>query len=129
MASHISAEHVFRRNHDCTFRPKYFLVTSLTQTPMTIFISSPKIRMTFFVFFPTFPQLSTIELLISSNFFSISSLKNSVSPIFLVVDSKYGYFSHFSTFPPRQPLFITAKTAFHHGTFSFITAHFVHHCS
>src|SRR6218665_1135163 len=32
------------------------------------------------------------------------------------------------TFPPCYPLFITAKTAFHHCTFSFITAHFVHHC-
>src|SRR6218665_3093003 len=26
-------------------------------------------------------------------------------------------------------LFITAQTAFHHCTFSFITAHFVHHCT
>ena len=25
--------------------------------------------------------------------------------------------------------FITAQTAFHHCTFSFITAHFVHHCT
>src|SRR6218665_2342913 len=25
--------------------------------------------------------------------------------------------------------FITAKAAFHHCTFSFITAHFVHHCT
>src|SRR6218665_158232 len=28
----------------------------------------------------------------------------------------------------KQP-FITAQTAFHHCTFSLITAHFVHHCT
>src|SRR6218665_3639072 len=41
-------------------------------------------------------------------------------------------FFSLSYFPPRHPLFlyfITAKTAFHNCTFSFITAHFVHHCT
>jgi len=36
------------------------------------------------------------------------------------------------TFPPRHPLFITARTAFHdfhHCTFSCVTAHFLHHCT
>src|SRR6218665_662110 len=28
-----------------------------------------------------------------------------------------------------HPIFITAKTPFHHCKFSFITAHFVHHCT
>src|SRR6218665_2600884 len=31
--------------------------------------------------------------------------------------------------PFISPSFITAQTAFHHCTFSFITAHFVHHCT
>jgi len=44
-----------------------------------------------------------------------------------LLDTKNSYFSHFSTFPPCQPLFVTAKQPF-------ITAHirsslhiFVHH--
>src|SRR6218665_3880391 len=49
--------------------------------------------------------------------------------LLLVVDTKYAYFPHFPTFPPLQHLFITVKTAFHHCTFLFITAHFVHHCT
>ena len=38
-------------------------------------------------------------------------------------------FSTLYTFPTHHLLFITSKTAFHHCTFSFITAHFVHHCT
>src|SRR6218665_1962258 len=50
-------------------------------------------------------------------------------------------FSHFFTLlstlvtfnttytPLISSYFITAQTAFHHCTFSFITAHFVHHCT
>src|SRR6218665_2760486 len=29
----------------------------------------------------------------------------------------------------RMTFFVTAQTAFHHCTFRFITAHFVHHCT
>jgi len=29
----------------------------------------------------------------------------------------------------RMTLFVTAQTAFHHCTFRFFTAHFVHHCT
>jgi len=39
-----------------------------------------------------------------------------------------GYFSPFLRLS-TPPLFITAKTAFRHCTFSFITVHFVHHCT
>src|SRR6218665_707465 len=36
-----------------------------------------------------------------------------------------------SIYPAKFPndLFVTAQTAFHHSTFRFITAHFVHHCT
>ena len=44
---------------------------------------------------------------------------------FLVIDLKC---VSFLLFHPH-PIFITAKTPFHHCTFSFITAHFVHHCT
>ena len=76
-------------------------------------------------FFPTFHD----RTLHFSHNFSISSLKNS----FLVVNSKYGYFSHFIT---PSPFIHHCKNSLsslhifvHHCTFPFITAHFVHHCT
>jgi len=71
-----------------------FFVTSFTQTPMKIFISS---------------------------------LKNSYD--FLIVYTKCYFSNTFSHLSTHHPIFITAKTPFHHCTFLFITAHFVHHCT
>src|SRR6218665_3972681 len=41
------------------------------------------------------------------------------------------FYQNISIYPAKFPndLFVTAQTAFHHRTFRFITAHFVHHCT
>src|SRR6218665_2211724 len=46
------------------------------------------------------------------------------------LDSKF-FYPKISIYPAKFPndFFVTAQTAFHHCTFRFITAHFVHHCT
>jgi len=79
----LAPEHVLRKIHDCTFRPKDFL-------PDFFDPNSPENSPLIFPFHPS-KMLMTI-------------------------------------FSPH-PIFITAKTLFHHCTFSFLTAHFVHRCT
>ena len=111
------AEHVLRKIHDCTFRPKYFLRDFLHP-------KSPDHRpqiIVFSYFFPTFHDKTPYF----SQTFSISSLKN--SDRFFSHQQEIGLFLLLFHQSTPHPLFITAETAFRHWTFSFITAHFVHH--
>ena len=56
----------------------------------------------------------------------ISSLKN-LDDLFLVVETKCYVKTFFNLFHPVLLSSSLPKTPFHHYTFSFITAHFVHH--
>ena len=88
---------------------------------MTFFSHRPQI-VVFFQLFSNFPRQNPLFLPNSCEKCSIHSSKILMTFLGLFLDL-------FPTVPPRHPLFITAKTAFHHCTFSFITAHFVHHCT
>jgi len=89
-------------------------VTSLTQTNLKIFISSPKILLLFLVVDQSINQSIKIH---------IAPLPDPYSEALLTQGKRKdtAIFHIFSTFPPRRPLFITAKTPFHHI--------FVHHCT
>src|SRR6218665_226868 len=84
-------------------------------------------------FFSDRPQIVLFSLLSTTKRFSFSSLKNSDDLMTFFSPRHYIrlFFKLFSSFhgPPRHPIFITAKTPFHQCTFSFITEHFVHHCT
>src|SRR6218665_216512 len=105
-------EHVLRKIHHYTFRPKYFLDDLYIQNPVTNFHFIPQIF---------FSKLST-----TSPYFTFQLLSQRCLPFIR-------FFFHDSSLQ-KQP-FITAHFRsslhifVHHCTFSFITAHFVHDCT
>src|SRR6218665_1681287 len=78
---------------------RIFFISSLKNSDDLFQSSTPNSRI--FTLFPNFPQQN----------------------LFLVVNTEYTYFSPF----PPHPIFITAKTPFHHCTFR--SSHVVHHCT
>src|SRR6218665_1331403 len=106
-------------------------VTFLTQNPLKIFISCLKNsdylyvlvidHKSCFLLFSNFPRNNHLFLPKFRDKFSFHSSKS------LMTANRFIFqLFHLST-PP--PLIHHCKTAFHHYTFLFITAHIVHHCT
>ena len=110
------SDHVLRNIHHCTFLSKIsywlFYLYPWKTFPITVFSLRPQIML----FMP-----KKIYKWLFRRFTRTCNYPISFYPFYPIL--------RFYTWLSTLTQFITAKTAFHHCTFSFITAHFVHHCT